>query len=529
MRLSEIHIENFRGIENITLKPRRMNIILGENSGGKSTILKALDFAINSYPQRLILDENDFFQREIERTIKIDLTFTEIDDFIKSLEKKYADEVSSFKEGNNLSLSFSYKYGSGGEFSYACRSGSYKTSYPVQQAIPFQFISATRELRKESTTSATILEKILTKAMNRITPEQQSAIEKALSTASNEIKNILADEQKALESTIKSVIGFGDVSFEVSSLDSSKLLKSVEIYLNDGIAAPASLKGMGIQSVLTLAIFKLYLDLNLANAMLAIEEPELYLLPHAKKFLNRTLHDISMKNQIFLTTHSTHFVRTGDCKDIILVRKVNNRASAIQISETDLSDDENLRIMNNLTCTAIEVFFARSVVLVETESERVFIPLIINRIKKDDYADKNGVSFVSFGSKSNIIPFLKFLNKFGMKTVTIINDNSSKSSPEILSKTLKVIEIPGGIERTIAPYVSLEEICEARKQLFDERITPEEIQNFASKEKISVDEAKVNYISSVDKIKILRVLSLIMKKTDIPKIIEISDSLSDLN
>lgn len=532
MRLSEVHIENFRVIENLTLNPRRMNIILGENSGGKSTILKALDLAINSYPPKLVLDENDFFRREVGKPIKIELKFTEIDDFIKGLETKYADEVSNFKEGNTVSMRFTYAYGTrGGEFMYLTKSGTYNVSYPVQQSIPFQFIPTTRELRRGATTSATILEKILTKAMNKITPDQQNAIEQALRTAGNEIKNILADEKRALDSTVKSVIGSGNVSFEISSLEPSKILKSVEICLNDGSGSQAELKGSGVQSVLTLAIFKLYMSLNLSSTMLAIEEPELYLLPHAKRFLNRILNEISEKNQVFLTTHSTHFVNTGNCKDMILVRKVNNRASAVQISDNDLSYDEDLRIMANLTSTAIEMFFARNVVLTETESERVSLPVIVNRIRNEDYVDKNGISFISFGSKSNILPFLKFLNKFDMKTIVVINNDGSYKIPtEISSRTSKVISLENDFEHIIAPHVSLEEICDVRKQILDDKITPDVIKNFASKEKISVDEAKVNFMSSgVDKIKVIIRLSQVMKKTDLPEILELSNSLDELN
>lgn len=42
MKISNIHIENFRGLKLIDLTPAQMNCVIGENNAGKSSVLLAL-------------------------------------------------------------------------------------------------------------------------------------------------------------------------------------------------------------------------------------------------------------------------------------------------------------------------------------------------------------------------------------------------------------------------------------------------------------------------------------------------------
>lgn len=46
MKISSIEIENFKGIKNMALKPKHVNVFLGRNGSGKSAILSAIAFAL---------------------------------------------------------------------------------------------------------------------------------------------------------------------------------------------------------------------------------------------------------------------------------------------------------------------------------------------------------------------------------------------------------------------------------------------------------------------------------------------------
>ena len=99
----EIRIQNFQSIEDLTLKDmKKINIILGHNNSGKSSILKAINFPTESYISKKIpiwkeetsispflhsFDET-IFQKDTNRDLKIKYTilFDETFNFYKKIE-----------------------------------------------------------------------------------------------------------------------------------------------------------------------------------------------------------------------------------------------------------------------------------------------------------------------------------------------------------------------------------------------------------------------------------------------------------
>ena len=58
LKISEIRIRNFRSIKELSVKLNELNLLIGQNNGGKSNFLSALDFGIRSYKEANI---NDIF------------------------------------------------------------------------------------------------------------------------------------------------------------------------------------------------------------------------------------------------------------------------------------------------------------------------------------------------------------------------------------------------------------------------------------------------------------------------------------
>ena len=62
----------------------------------------------------------------------------------------------------------------------------------------------------------------------------------------------------------------------------------------------------GIQSAIVVALIHAYKELKRTGAILLIEEPEVYLHPHARRYFYSLLKDLSeQETQVFFTTHST--------------------------------------------------------------------------------------------------------------------------------------------------------------------------------------------------------------------------------
>ena len=113
MKIKEISLKNFRGIEDLTLKLNDFTVLIGKNGVGKSTILHALNFFRESNYK---LKSEDYYKRELNRSIEVSLVFDNLGSEEKSEFSHYIqnDELKVIKiavgdEINDIP-NFSQKY-----------------------------------------------------------------------------------------------------------------------------------------------------------------------------------------------------------------------------------------------------------------------------------------------------------------------------------------------------------------------------------------------------------------------------------
>ena len=76
--IEKISIQNFRSIEDITIEPNNLTALIGPNSTGQANILKALNILLGeTYPTERAFGKDDFFKRETDRVISIQVWFAE--------------------------------------------------------------------------------------------------------------------------------------------------------------------------------------------------------------------------------------------------------------------------------------------------------------------------------------------------------------------------------------------------------------------------------------------------------------------
>lgn len=82
MKIERVRIQNFRTIKDQTVALADYTCFVGPNGAGKSTILTALNilfrYSIDSTTNLLVLDEEDFHQRNLKEPITITATFTDL-------------------------------------------------------------------------------------------------------------------------------------------------------------------------------------------------------------------------------------------------------------------------------------------------------------------------------------------------------------------------------------------------------------------------------------------------------------------
>lgn len=103
MIIKSVTVENFRCVQHEVLTCARLTALVGANGSGKSTFLNAIDLFYSASPK---LDPEDFYNGDAENSIRIAVTFCELDGSEKKRFQKYLqnDELSvvrvlSLKDG----------------------------------------------------------------------------------------------------------------------------------------------------------------------------------------------------------------------------------------------------------------------------------------------------------------------------------------------------------------------------------------------------------------------------------------------
>lgn len=101
MILSRISIENFRGLEKLEIEPSSSTCIIGKNNAGKSSVLLALDMAMNGQKPAT----RDFYHNA--NCIVVEMTFDEVaDDDLARLVDEHREKIRALVFHGSISLQY---------------------------------------------------------------------------------------------------------------------------------------------------------------------------------------------------------------------------------------------------------------------------------------------------------------------------------------------------------------------------------------------------------------------------------------
>ena len=238
-----------------------------------------------------------------------------------------------------------------------------------------------------------------------------------------------------------------DVSIQVTPPEIEKILElGTELHLDDGLRTLAERKGHGLQRAVIFALLRAWAKVLRAaraaetepgesarkaseSCYFAIEEPELFLHPHAQRQLAAALLDLASapEHQVFICTHSTHFVDLDRYQSIAICRKPST-ASGTQVRQCtrDLFAGDDAKDRKDHFHMAVwinpdrgELFFAKKVVLVEGETEKVLLPYLAKRLGCID----PDVSVIDCGGKSNLRLYIAVLNAFRIPYCAVYDED----------------------------------------------------------------------------------------------------------
>lgn len=279
--------------------------------------------------------------------------------------------------------------------------------------------------------------------------EIKEVSDKLQETVGKVYKEMKTDINNQLEKTLSLM----NVKVDINMLESKSedYYKSIHLSVDDGIETPIENKGSGLQSLLIIELFKFYCKVFNQSSLLILEEPELFLHPHAKRMLSEILKDFvdnnknEHENQIILTSHSDEFISNVNIENINVIRKTKEGTKKSRINKENYGDGKELQKLKiELQHKNAEMFFAEKVILVEGE-EQILFPEIVRSIYYKDMLNNNDVSIIKVGGKSYFDIYRKVLDELGIDNYIIadydiINNGLEKLLENDDKKTLLEIK-----------------------------------------------------------------------------------------
>lgn len=407
MYLRNLKIKNFRLAKETEITFQKgLNILIGPNNAGKTTIIDAIRICLNYGNQYNVRVKKEDFN-DINKEIEFNLFF-EIDEEIES-----AIFLELFNpQTNSLEITFKYNYNEIYDRVYSEVRGVNK-----ENSIPnelFQFIyninlDALRDANRFlSPGRYNIISDFFKEAINE--NEQKEIMEEINNFISKSEANKLINKykNKDIQDHLKSLsLENEEDKLIVSPIDQEfdEFTKKLKIQIENSSNKILDLNqnGLGYNNLIYISV--LLSHLNTINdrtdetiyTSLCIEEPEAHLHPQLEKLLFTYLNQLNKENkknklQIFITTHSPTLTSKANLDSLIMVKN-NNNIESLTLKDSKLEKENKIYLEKFLDVTKSQLLFSKSVIFVEGISEEILIPILAEQEGID--LDKKGIELVN--------------------------------------------------------------------------------------------------------------------------------------
>ncbi|OWF74750.1 hypothetical protein B4902_01140 [Yersinia frederiksenii] len=365
MFIKSMVIENFKGYQgthNINFNipdgvtdGSGLNIFVGENNSGKSTVFEALDFIKDSTKKDPVSLINKSDPLVVFNNFFIEVTYTgnitaivnthvqenKVRPFLSNVYIKDESEFFTVKRSWNEDFPDDIKkinFWNDTNQDYSNQTG---IDAPFKKFYDNNFIWADTNPSDESKFGASTICGSLLKEIavgHTSTPEYQmfqSSYHGLFNNPASQLRTKIAQIETMVQGVFSSQFGGANITFSFEELQIENFFKTASIVIDDGVSVPMSEKGHGMQRAVALSLLQVYADLtsNAVNALISkpfylfIDEPEICLHPTGQKKLLDALMVISKTKQVFVTTHSPFMLSSPNLKNtgLFIFKKINNK------------------------------------------------------------------------------------------------------------------------------------------------------------------------------------------------------------
>ncbi len=438
MQITRIRIQNWRSIKDVDFYPSGICSVIGPNNAGKTNILSALNFVLGEkWPSLNTLQDGDFYNRDRSRDIKIEINFSGGNENI--------NRIVFSSDGGRL------------QYGYAGNDALYPMNQVRREQFPLLYLDASRSYEATFSISQWSLFGRIIRALNddfmaNNGADIQERVKGFLRQAQDTLRT---DLYGRIEESIKQAFSeqirhtTHEVKFNFRTFDPVNLYKTLHpVVLENGIEKNPSEIGSGMRNLVVMALFRAYANVIRNGAIIAIEEPEIYLHPHAQRSLAKMFEEMNSNgNQIFFSTHSSSFVDASQPERIVLVERcLDGEEEMVTSVKTSTAEDlltkrkelhpdtpitvESMRGRYKTQCSTehSDGYFAKAIILVEGQTEVETLPIFAQGCGVD--LDALGISVIQSRGKTSLDAYYQLYKAHEIPVFVVFDNDSNKTGKD---------------------------------------------------------------------------------------------------
>lgn len=418
MKLKTIRIEKFRSIRQSEINVKSELAIVGQNSAGKSSILRALNTFFNFEEERESLEKGSHAFQKNSATV-IDLCFDEVPPTLALARiSPQLDEVRIQLRFRKAPIWQIFTHGK-------WQAAPADLHEQLQAHIRYVYVPLRRDHEISGWGTQGLLQTAVEAWLQAHTSKRDSISPKVSEIGRAIRKNALSGLSKQLR---KVTPMNGSFTFDLEYLqppDYSLLLRDLTLQVTEGTTTvDLADSGSGTQSMTAFALYSYLAELKGSTYVLGFEEPEQNLHPQAQRELLKSLRDLPL--QVLFTTHSTVMIDELTHDEVVLCRRERSDSRGFETNTTQFDDSfwsrtgfnrnqyyEFYRRRNS------EFFFADFVILTESPIDGEIVRHLLQQAGLD--LSIHGVSIISFDGVTSLPYAYHLLQEMKFPFATVVD------------------------------------------------------------------------------------------------------------
>ena len=455
--IKHIRVTNFRSLDNFSMNFNEgLNVIIGENDAGKTTLIDSIKLLFN----KITIDKDDFRDEEKEITIeletnesiykmnvksedlkpnfkskpskeKCDSIINEInsEEFEKMVEEEQREILKKYCD------TFGITYRSNSKVETIVNKINLEVTEITENNVfieqkqlnyPISFLGSKEFENMNSFFENTFFKELKQNIWYHKIGDK--TIKHYLDLEINKFKEEVLSEENTEElyQTLSEFLPqFKEIELDIQQ--ESKITLNINVNLLNSKGQEISLEKMGdgTNRRTTMALFKHKQDKD--DLCYIFDEPDTHLHIKAQLDIFRLFKDLTSNNkQVIITTHSPYLINEVNPNDIKLLFLDSDNKSNIKV----LSEETESDFLKDLGISNIDLFFTNKLVIVEGESEELFLPIFYEKIFGFPIAHKF-IKIVKAEGIYDISNFVRVIkDTFPSTNIFIMMDNDASDKEE---------------------------------------------------------------------------------------------------